>query len=99
MVEKMEDEISEEEEFEEENSEDEEKNLLKASEIAKKVMVTAKKLANSEKKLLKIAEGIEAEIKKEGAKTAFPVNLSTNGSAAHYTPSCRGKHNRLCVFG
>ena len=39
------------------------------------------------KTLLEIAEEIEREIKKQGAELAFPVNLSMNEIAAHYTPS------------
>jgi methionyl aminopeptidase len=37
--------------------------------------------------LLEIAEKIESEIFKLGAKPAFPVNLSIDEIAAHYTPS------------
>lgn len=38
-------------------------------------------------KLLTIAEEIEALTKKHGCGIAFPVNLSLNDIAAHYTPS------------
>jgi methionyl aminopeptidase len=34
-----------------------------------------------------VADAIEAFIRKEGAQPAFPVNLSRNDEAAHYTPS------------
>ena len=34
-----------------------------------------------------IAEQVEAFIRHEGAEPAFPVNLSRNAEAAHYTPS------------
>jgi methionyl aminopeptidase len=34
-----------------------------------------------------VAEAIESFIRKEGAQPAFPVNLSRNDEAAHYTPS------------
>lgn len=37
-------------------------------------------------KLLDIAEKIESTIAKAGAKSAFPVNISVNEAAAHYTP-------------
>ena len=37
-------------------------------------------------KLLDIGEKIEGTIFKAGAKPAFPVNISINESAAHYTP-------------
>ncbi len=36
--------------------------------------------------LLSIAERIEGAIAKAGAKPAFPVNISVNEAAAHYTP-------------
>jgi methionyl aminopeptidase len=36
--------------------------------------------------LLRIAEKIEGVIGKAGAKPAFPVNISVNEAAAHYTP-------------
>ncbi len=36
--------------------------------------------------LLEIAEGIESFIKSKGCDLSFPVNLSTNEQAAHYTP-------------
>jgi methionyl aminopeptidase len=34
-----------------------------------------------------VAEAIEAFIREQGAQPAFPVNLSRNSEAAHYTPS------------
>ncbi|MGD0249307.1 MAG: type II methionyl aminopeptidase [Thermoplasmata archaeon] len=34
-----------------------------------------------------VAEAIEAHIRDSGAEPAFPVNLSRNSEAAHYTPS------------
>ena len=37
-------------------------------------------------KLLDIAEKIEGTVMKAGARPAFPVNISINESAAHYTP-------------
>ncbi|HII14748.1 MAG TPA: type II methionyl aminopeptidase [Nanoarchaeota archaeon] len=45
--------------------------------------------------LLELAEKIEGRIKELGAKPAFPVNLSLNSMAAHYTPSADDK----TVFG
>ncbi len=67
-------------------SEEARTNYLKASGIAKGIMKFAKELVKTEKSYLKIAEGIEGEIKKAGAQTAFPVNISANGNAAHDTP-------------
>lgn len=37
--------------------------------------------------LLSVAEETEAYIRKKGAKPAFPVNISINQIAAHYTPA------------
>jgi len=62
------------------------KNYSKAKEISDKVLEFSRKVASEEKKILEIAEQIENEIKKLGAKPAFPVNVSINDNAAHYTP-------------
>ena len=61
--------------------------ILRAGEIAKKVKEYAKAIVKSGVPLLEIAEKIEAEIVKHGGNPAFPVNLSINNIAAHYTPS------------
>jgi len=45
-------------------------------------------------KLIDVAEATEAYIKEHGQSTAFPVNLSINENAAHYTP----KTNDATVF-
>lgn len=70
-----------------------EKYLL-AGKITKKVVEKAKKSIKPGEKLLEIALNIEKSIldiaKEEGAKKgafpAFPVNLSINENAAHFTP-------------
>jgi methionyl aminopeptidase len=61
--------------------------LKKAGEIAKKVREFAKEIIKPETKLLDIAEKLEGKIVEFGGKPAFPVNLSINEIAAHYTPS------------
>jgi methionyl aminopeptidase len=61
--------------------------ILKAGEIAKQVKAYAKTLIKPNMPLLELAEKIEAKILELGAKPAFPVNLSINNIAAHYTPS------------
>lgn len=61
--------------------------LEKAGSIISKVKEDAKKWIKKDMPLLEIAEKIEAEIEKLGAKPAFPVNLSINQIAAHATPS------------
>ncbi|WP_430515100.1 type II methionyl aminopeptidase [Pyrococcus woesei] len=60
--------------------------LMKAGEIAKKVREKAIKLARPGMLLLELAESIEKMIMELGGKPAFPVNLSINEIAAHYTP-------------
>ena len=59
---------------------------LKAGKIASKVKTDAKKSIKTGEKLLEIAERIEKQILELEAKPAFPVNLSLNNNAAHYTP-------------
>ncbi len=65
----------------------EKQKALKAGEIAKKVREFAKSIVKPDISLLEIAEKIENEIIRLGGKPAFPVNLSINEIAAHYTPS------------
>nr|6LVH_A Chain A, Methionine aminopeptidase [Pyrococcus furiosus DSM 3638] len=60
--------------------------LMKAGEIAKKVREKAIKLARPGMLLLELAESIEKMIMELGGKPAFPVGLSINEIAAHYTP-------------
>ncbi|HIQ49665.1 MAG TPA: type II methionyl aminopeptidase [Nanoarchaeota archaeon] len=63
----------------------------KAGEIAKEVMEYAEKLIIKQLCLnvFELAEKIEAKILELGGKPAFPVNISINEIAAHYTP-CKG---------
>lgn len=60
---------------------------INSGKILKECQEEAKKLLKPGVKLLLVAEKIESLIKKSGAKPAFPVNLSFNSDAAHYTPS------------
>jgi len=62
-------------------------NYVKAGKILKEVKTNAVKKAKVGMKLLDLAEGIEKEIVELEAGMAFPVNLSPNNFAAHYTPS------------
>jgi methionyl aminopeptidase len=57
----------------------------KAGRITVEVMRKAKKLVSKGRKLLTICEVLENEIIRLGAKPAFPVNISVNQIAAHYT--------------
>jgi len=61
--------------------------ILKAGEIAKRVREYTKSIIRVNMHLLEIAEKIENKITELGGKPAFPVNLSINEIAAHYTPS------------
>ncbi|MEK6830047.1 MAG: type II methionyl aminopeptidase [Nanoarchaeota archaeon] len=61
--------------------------VLKAGKIASEVKKYAKAIIKTGAPLLEIAEKIEAKIEELGGKPAFPVNLSINDIAAHYTPS------------
>ncbi len=62
-------------------------NFRKAGDISKKAFAYAQELVKPGMKLLEIAEKIEAKIFELGGKPAFPVNLSMNDIAAHYTSS------------
>jgi len=59
----------------------------KAGEINRKARDYAKKIIKPGISLLEIAEDIESFVRKQGGELAFPVNLSLNDVAAHYTPS------------
>ncbi len=62
-------------------------NIIQAGKIAKETKEYAKKLIKHNMPLLEIAEKIENKIIELGGKPAFPVNLSINEIAAHYTPN------------
>ncbi len=58
----------------------------KAGKIAGQAREYAKTLIRPGAKLLDVAEKVEAKIVELGAQPAFPVNISMNQIAAHYTP-------------
>ena len=58
----------------------------KAGKIAAEALELGKKLVKVDVSLLEVAEKIEAKIVELDGKPAFPVNLSINHIAAHYTP-------------
>lgn len=62
------------------------KNYRKAQSISESVIIYAKTLLKEGVKTLEIAEKIEGKILKLGGEIAFPVNISINNIAAHYTP-------------
>ena len=61
--------------------------IIQAGKIASKTREFAKNLIKPGMPLLEIAEKIEQNIRDLGGEPAFPVNLSINEIAAHYTPS------------
>lgn len=63
-----------------------EKKYIKAGKIAASVMEYARKLVKLEMPLAEAAEKIENKIFELGGKCAFPVDLSCNEIAAHYSP-------------
>jgi methionyl aminopeptidase len=61
--------------------------ILKAGKITSDVRAYAKTIVKKGIPLLEIADKIETRIVELGGQPAFPVNLSINEIAAHYTPS------------
>lgn len=73
----------------------EKEKILKAGKIASQVREYAKSIIKKDDFLFEIAEKIEAKILELGGKPAFPVNLSINDIAAHYTPSYDDKNTAI----
>ncbi|MEX0920365.1 MAG: type II methionyl aminopeptidase [Candidatus Pacearchaeota archaeon] len=78
--------ISSEEDYKRMNKEDKEK-IIKAGKIASEVKAWIKPQIKKDMSLVEIAEKIESRIFELGGEPAFPVNLSIDNVAAHYTPS------------
>jgi len=62
-------------------------DLKKAAEITKKVKRDVEKLLKPGESIYNIAETIEQKIIDLGGFPSFPVNISINNIAAHYTPT------------
>ncbi|MBW3011037.1 type II methionyl aminopeptidase, partial [Candidatus Woesearchaeota archaeon] len=60
---------------------------IEAGKIAAKCLDMGAKMIKPGAKFLDVANAVEDKIKDLGGFPAFPVNLSTNEIAAHYTPS------------
>jgi len=60
---------------------------VEAGEVVQKARERAREIAEPGTNLKVIADEIEDLIKKEGLEPAFPVNLSINDEAAHYSPN------------
>ena len=61
-------------------------HFRKAEKISIEIIQFAKPLVKTDAKILDIAETIENKIRELGGKPAWPVNISINEIAAHYTP-------------
>jgi methionyl aminopeptidase len=61
--------------------------LLQAGKIASEALAFSCSLVKKGESLLVIAEAGEKKILELGGKPAFPINISINHHAAHYTPS------------
>jgi len=59
----------------------------KAGRIVAEVRQEISKMLKPGLKLLELANRVEDSVEKKGGKPAFPVNISINEIAAHYTPS------------
>jgi methionine aminopeptidase, type II (EC 3.4.11.18) len=62
------------------------KKYLEAGVIGRNALELGKSLATPGALLLDVAEKIEGFIREQGAVPSFPVNLSINNEAAHYSP-------------
>lgn len=62
-------------------------HYIEAGEVIQKARKKAREEAEPGKNLKDIAEAVEQLIRDEGLDPAFPVNMSVNEEAAHYTPS------------
>ena len=62
-------------------------SYVKAGEISKKVKDFAREIIKPRVKLIDVAEAVDAKIFELGGKPAFPVNLSMDEIAAHWTPA------------
>ncbi len=61
--------------------------IIQAGKISKQAKEYAREIIKKGVPLLEIAEKVEGKIFELGGKLAFPINLSINEIAAHYTPS------------
>lgn len=71
-------------------------SLIKSGKILEKALRFAKKILKKNVPIIEIANKVEEFIIKKNAKPAFPVNLSINEVAAHYSPF---PDDKLRAFG
>jgi methionyl aminopeptidase len=67
------------------------KTIEEVGRISYEALLYSKTVVKSGVRLLDAAEQIEEFIRKKGFELAFPVNLSVDQNAAHYTPSFEDK--------
>lgn len=67
-------------------SDEEIEKYREAGRIVSQALEHAREMIEPGKKLITIAEEVENLIEEEGARPAFPCNISINEKAAHYTP-------------
>lgn len=67
------------------------KNYIKAGEVIQEARKEARELAKPGTNLKTIADNIEGLIRERGLEPAFPVNISIDDEAAHYTPGVNEK--------
>lgn len=70
-------------------NEDVKEKYIEAGRVLKKVRKRARDVSEPGTPLLEIAQEVEDLIEEEGLKPAFPVNLSINEEAAHYSPGLK----------
>lgn len=66
-------------------------NYVRAGEVIQEARQVARDVATPGTSFNKIAETVEQEIRDQGLEPAFPVNLSVNEEAAHFTPPVNGE--------
>jgi methionyl aminopeptidase len=67
------------------------KKMMEVGKASQDAIVAASKLVKPGKTLLEVAEAAEKQLKATGFGLAFPLNLSQNERAAHYSPSLEDK--------
>lgn len=65
-------------------------HYVKAGEVIQDARDVAREVAEPGTSFNQIAETIEQEVRDQGLEPAFPVNLSVNEEAAHFTPPVNG---------
>ncbi|MGP6294043.1 type II methionyl aminopeptidase [Caldiplasma sukawensis] len=66
---------------------EEKRKILEAGKLGKLALQEALSLIEPGARFLDVAENTEKFIRDNGGKPSFPLNLSVNNEAAHYTPS------------